>query len=229
MIVVNDPPLVVGGNPRYRKGDTQMEQERGTRIGDLVAIFRVVALARGVSAASRWRPMRHIGSLRLMAAAPALALVVAACSASVDGFPASTYVPAASPSAGPAMSMSPDPSKAPASASPSASGSASAAPGAAGGTASPRATLHLSARNIEFDTDHLEAPTAQAFVIEFDNNDPGIPHNVEIKDAIGASVFKGQVISGPATASYQVPALIAGDYTFLCDVHPTMSGTLTMR
>jgi plastocyanin len=63
--------------------------------------------------------------------------------------------------------------------------------------------------------------------IQYDNNDPGIPHNVEIKDANGTSVFKGQIITGPATASYQIPALAAGTYTFVCDVHPNMTGTLT--
>jgi len=81
--------------------------------------------------------------------------------------------------------------------------------------------------NIAFDTDHLSAPAGKAFVLEFDNNDPGVPHNVEIKDASGASVFKGQIITGPAKVSYQVPALPAGSYTFVCDVHPTMTGTLT--
>ena len=83
--------------------------------------------------------------------------------------------------------------------------------------------------NIQFDTDHLEAPAGQAFVLEFDNNDPGVPHNVEIKDAKGSSMFKGQIITGPAKAAYQVPALAAGTYMFVCDVHPTMTGTLTVK
>jgi plastocyanin len=42
-------------------------------------------------------------------------------------------------------------------------------------------------------------------------------------------VFKGQIITGPAKTSYQVPALTAGNYTFLCDVHPEMTGTLTVQ
>ena len=94
-----------------------------------------------------------------------------------------------------------------------------------GATGSP---LHLSAQNIAFDTNHLEAPAGQAFVLEFDNNDPGVPHNVEIKDATGSSLFKGQIITGPAKVSYQVPALAAGSYTFVCDVHPNMTGTLVV-
>ena len=70
---------------------------------------------------------------------------------------------------------------------------------------------------------------SQAFVLEFANNDPGIPHNVEIKNASGASMFKGQIITGPAKMSYQVPALAAGTYMFVCDVHPNMTGTLTVK
>jgi plastocyanin len=90
-------------------------------------------------------------------------------------------------------------------------------------------TLNLSAQNIQFDTDHLEAPAGRALVLEFANNDPGVPHNVEIKDATGASLFKGKIITGPDAAAYQVPALAAGSYTFVCDVHPFMTGTLTVR
>jgi plastocyanin len=112
---------------------------------------------------------------------------------------------------------------------PPTSAPASAVPVAVGSPAATGATIHISAQNIAFDTDHLAATAGQAFVLEFDNNDAGVPHNVEIKDAGGASVFKGQIITGPAKASYQVPALPAGSYMFLCDVHPNMTGTLTVQ
>ena len=39
--------------------------------------------------------------------------------------------------------------------------------------------------------------------------DPNIPHNVEIKDAGGASVCKGDIFNGVATQTYDVPALAA--------------------
>jgi len=134
----------------------------------------------------------------------------------------------ASPSASPAMSMSPSASAPATSSAPAAPGPASAAPIQTGSPAT-GALLHISAQNIEFGTDQLQAPAGHAFVLEFDNNDPGIPHNVEIKDANGLSMFKGQIITGPAKASYQVPALAAGTYMFVCDVHPTMTGTLTVK
>ena len=55
----------------------------------------------------------------------------------------------------------------------------------------------------------------------------GLPHNVAIKDAGGAQKFKGELVTGPMEIDYQVPALAAGDYTFVCIVHPNMTGTLT--
>jgi hypothetical protein len=76
-------------------------------------------------------------------------------------------------------------------------------PSTFGGGAATGSPLHISARNIAFDTNHLEAPAGQAFVVDFDNNDPGVPHNIEIKDATGASLFKGQIITGPAKTSYR--------------------------
>jgi plastocyanin len=73
----------------------------------------------------------------------------------------------------------------------------------------------------------VTAPAGTPFVIAFDNQDAGIPHNVEIKDASGAEVFKGDVFPGVEKRDYQVPALAAGTYTFTCVVHPNMTGTLT--
>ena len=51
---------------------------------------------------------------------------------------------------------------------------------------------------------------------------------MEIKDAAGMSVFKGDLFNGVETRTYDVPALTAGAYPFLCTVHPNMAGTLTV-
>ncbi|HEX8938724.1 MAG TPA: cytochrome c oxidase subunit II [Candidatus Limnocylindrales bacterium] len=111
----------------------------------------------------------------------------------------------------------------------------SAPAGAAAGSAPPSAgsgqaaSLSLSASNIAFGSASLTAPANTAFSLTFDNQDQGIPHNVDIKDASGTSVFRGDVVTGPARTSYSVPALKPGSYTFVCDVHPNMSGTLTVQ
>ncbi len=87
----------------------------------------------------------------------------------------------------------------------------------------------LSALNIEFSTDTLQAPADQPFVIHFKNDDDGVPHNVEIKDASGAPLYTGEIITGVSEINYSVSALAAGTYPFVCTVHPNMTGTLTVQ
>ena len=111
--------------------------------------------------------------------------------------------------------------------SPGASGSpapsGSAAPSTPAGT-----VLQIAAFNIAFNPTELTAPAGQPFAIEFDNQDAGIPHNVEIKGVGGgASVITGDIFAGPEKRTYNVPALDAGVYPFVCTVHPNMTGTLT--
>ncbi len=86
--------------------------------------------------------------------------------------------------------------------------------------------VKISAVNITFEQDEVSAPADAPFQIEFDNKDAGVPHNVEIKDANGQSVFKGEIFNGVAVKTYDVGALAAGTYQFVCTVHPNMIGTL---
>jgi cytochrome c oxidase subunit II len=90
-------------------------------------------------------------------------------------------------------------------------------------------TLELAAQNTAFSTAALQGPANAAFQIHFKNGDATVPHNVEIKDASGASVFKGDLLTGPGETTYGVKPLAAGKYTFACTVHPNMTGTLTVQ
>ena len=152
--------------------------------------------------------------------ASGLAFSLAACSsgsqaATSSGSPAATLAPA---SAGASTSAG----------TPSASSSSPASDGT-GGSGASGDTIQLSAQGIEFSTKQLQAPAGKAFSIKFDNNDSGISHNVDILDASNNSIFKGAVFPGVASQTYQVAALKAGTYSFICDVHPTiMTGTLTV-
>jgi plastocyanin len=122
---------------------------------------------------------------------------------------------------------SPAPSgEAPASGEPPASG-----PPPASGEAPPSATgdVTLTAQGIQFLETSYTAPADTPFTIAFDNQDASIPHNVEIKDASGGVAFMGDVFPGVETRVYDVPALAAGSYTFLCTVHPSMTGTATVQ
>jgi hypothetical protein len=68
-------------------------------------------------------------------------------------------------------------------------------------------------------------------IVVFENKDAGVPHNVSLHlgDVNGAELFKGEVFPGVATRVYDVPKLDAGSYAFVCTVHPTMIGTLTVK
>jgi plastocyanin len=132
-------------------------------------------------------------------------LALAACTAAAPGW---TYAPAAS--------VTPPPSTAP-------SASAEASQGPSGPTVS------ISAQNVQFSTADLTAPADTDFQLEFQNNDDGIPHNVEIKDGNGVTVFNGEIFNGVDKRDYAVPPLAAGAYKFLCTVHPNMTGTLTAQ
>ncbi len=113
--------------------------------------------------------------------------------------------------------------------SPSASGSGAPPPTSAPSGSASATVVPLVAQGIKFTTTELTAPADAPFVIEFDNQDAGTPHNVEIKDSSGAEVFKGEIFPGVAKRQYQVPALKAGSYPFVCTVHPSMTGTLTAQ
>jgi plastocyanin len=106
---------------------------------------------------------------------------------------------------------------------------ASAAPGetAAPPAGNPGATVSVVAKDIKFVTPAVAVKAGAAFAIDFDNQD-GAPHNIAISDASGARVFKGDIVSS-SKVTYQVPALAAGTYTFICEVHPDMKGTITAQ
>jgi plastocyanin len=52
-----------------------------------------------------------------------------------------------------------------------------------------------------------------------------------MKDASGALAFDGKVILGVSNVVYDVGALPAGTYEFICSIHPipAMTGTATLK
>lgn len=124
--------------------------------------------------------------------------------------------------ANPGWTYRPAPSTTPA---PSIEASAVPSPSTASGT------VAITAQNIAFEPTTVTVPAGKAFQIAFTNNDAGVPHNLAIHqgDAGGAEVLKGEIFPGVATKTYDVPALDAGTYAFVCSVHPDMVGTMTAQ
>jgi plastocyanin len=89
--------------------------------------------------------------------------------------------------------------------------------------ASPR----LSAVDVAFDREAIEVPAGRPFVLVFENRE-ALSHNVSLyaDPASQRRVFEGLLFAGPATRWYPIPALEAGTYAFVCDLHPSMRGEL---
>ncbi len=88
--------------------------------------------------------------------------------------------------------------------------------------------VQVAARNLAFDKDCVAAPANTAFTIQFNNADPGVPHNVSILSGT-RPLFTGEIVNGPEVITYQVNALQAGTFDFRCDVHPQMRGTFVVQ
>lgn len=178
---------------------------------------------------ARFVPALIVGGIMVVA--------VAACSAgSQPGWtfaptPTPTVAPSTAPSASAGTPSSSAAPSAPASSVPSAgaSGAASNAPSAAASSATGGTVLAEVASGIAFKTTTFQAPANQPFQITYDNQDAGIPHNMQIADSTGKFVFEGDTVTGVAQITYNVPPLAAGAYKFSCKYHTNMVGDLTVQ
>jgi len=102
------------------------------------------------------------------------------------------------------------------------------ASGAGPSQTQPPGALYLSADNVAFVQHTVQAPADSPFQLYFENLE-NVPHNVNVAAATGTSVAKTEVFSGPAGHVLEVPALAAGTYKLLCEVHPEMFSQLFVR
>ena len=181
----------------------------------------------------------------------ALTLIIAACSGA-SGPPGGTAVPvtavstasqqptagptAATATSAPAASMTAKPTVATtAPSSPAARPTARPLPTATPVVTPPVTDVTVVAKDFAFSTPAVTTRAGKQFTIAFVNQDYGTNHNIHIVKADGTDpfpyAFDGfgfDVVTGGLFVVYQVPALKPGTYPFSCDVHPEMTGTLTV-
>lgn len=84
-------------------------------------------------------------------------------------------------------------------------------------------TLELTAENLQYDKDTLEATAAAAVSLTLDNKD-SVQHNFSLYESEDSDepLFEGPASQGPETITYEFAAPAeAGAYHFHCDFHPT--------
>ena len=89
--------------------------------------------------------------------------------------------------------------------------------------------VKLTAQGIAFVETTIAGPADKPFTIAFDNRTRACPTTSRSRTRSGADVWRGDVIPGVETRVYDVPALPAGTYTFVCTIHANMTGTATLQ
>ncbi|MDQ4145861.1 MAG: cupredoxin domain-containing protein [Actinomycetota bacterium] len=92
----------------------------------------------------------------------------------------------------------------------------------------------LVAVDIAWNVDSLSFKAGQEIEMPLDNQDTTV-HNMSIyetpEDAQTQTdpLFKGEDVAGGASSTYSIDPLKKGEYTFICDYHVNMEGTVTVQ
>ena len=117
---------------------------------------------------------------------------------------------------------------------PATAGGGTASPAASGGGApgAPPGSIPLVASGLAFDKKSLEVGADAPFTIFLTNKDSAsTPHDVEIRKADGSPIKAVPPTPGGQSMAYAYDPLPAGDYVFICSIHPIeqMTGTLKVQ
>ena len=87
----------------------------------------------------------------------------------------------------------------------------------------------LTAEDLAFDANVIQAPAGEAFTVAFTNLE-GMPHNFSVYVTEGGeAIATGDIIEEGQTDEVEVPSLEPGTYFFVCDLHAgEMKGTIVV-
>jgi plastocyanin len=81
--------------------------------------------------------------------------------------------------------------------------------------------------SLVFEPTTAEAPANTPVRLTFTNNSTSLPHNLKFSDGITAGTSDLVAAGASETIEFTTPG--AGSYKFICNIHPGMEGTLTVR
>jgi plastocyanin len=87
-------------------------------------------------------------------------------------------------------------------------------------------SVTIAAKNVAFVPTSLTIAKDTDVQVTFDNQDAGVPHNIHFDTP---KTVKTDVKNGAGQDTFTLNVDKAGKYHYMCDVHPTMLGTLTVR
>lgn len=100
---------------------------------------------------------------------------------------------------------------------------------ASGCTQAENGTIEIATTNFDFDPDCITT-TGNRLKVTYDNKEDGVKHNIHFKDAKSSTGdAKTDLKAGPNVQTVTLVDLKPGTYTYICDIHSSMKGELTVK
>lgn len=96
--------------------------------------------------------------------------------------------------------------------------------GEGGGEGAVAEVLISASNTTAYDEELINVPSGTPVTFTFENRQGGVQHNVHVTEP--EEVVQSDVVTGPDEITFEATFEEPGEYTFVCDVHPAMEGTI---